>query len=101
VQNYNSPADQPVNALTEAASPGQVMILWGTGLGPVDFDDAMTPQARSLDINVEVLVGGKSANVLYKGRSPQFPGIDQINFQLPATWPRDATCLSQCGQAEP
>ena len=37
VQNFNSPADQPVNALTEAASPGQIMILWGTGLGPVEI----------------------------------------------------------------
>ncbi len=83
VQNYNTPTDQPVNALTETARPGQIMILWGTGLGPVDFDDAATPQVRNLNVDMEVLVGGKSANVLYKGRSPQFPGIDQINFQLP------------------
>ncbi|MBL8295927.1 MAG: hypothetical protein JNN08_29055 [Bryobacterales bacterium] len=83
VQNYISPADQPVNALTDAARPGQTMILWGTGLGPVDFDDSAVPQVRNLNVDVTVLVGGKSAKVLYQGRSPQFPGIDQINFELP------------------
>jgi len=87
VQNYNSPTDQPVNALTAPARPGQVMILWGTGLGPVDFDDAQLPRVGDLDVEAEVMVGNKSARVLYKGRSPQFPGIDQINFEVPADAP--------------
>jgi uncharacterized protein (TIGR03437 family) len=87
VQNYNSPTDQPVNALTAPARPGQVMILWGTGLGPVDFDDAQLPRVGDLDVEAEVMVGNKSARILYKGRSPQFPGIDQINFEVPADAP--------------
>jgi hypothetical protein len=29
-------------------------------------------------------VGGKLAKVLYHGRSPQFPGLDQINLEIPA-----------------
>jgi len=33
------------------------------------------------------MVGNKSARILYKGRSPQFPGIDQINFEVPADAP--------------
>jgi uncharacterized protein (TIGR03437 family) len=28
-------------------------------------------------------VGGQALTPLYAGRSPQFPGEDQINFQLP------------------
>lgn len=87
VQNYVSPTNQPVNALTGTAHPGQVMILWGTGLGPVDFDETQPPQVRNLDVDLDVLVGGKSARVLYKGRSAQFPGVDQINFELPADAP--------------
>jgi uncharacterized protein (TIGR03437 family) len=87
VQNYVSATDQPVNALTEVARPGQVMILWGTGLGPVDFDESRPPEVRNLDVDLDVLVAGKSARVLYKGRSPQFPGIDQINFEIPADTP--------------
>ncbi len=84
VQNYVSGTSQPVNARTDAARPGQVMILWGSGLGPVDFDETRPPQVRNLDVELEILVGGKSAKVLYKGRSPEFPGIDQLNFELPA-----------------
>jgi len=87
VQNYVSATDQPVNALTEVARPSQVMILWGTGLGPVDFDESRPPEVRNLDVDLDVLVADKSARVLYKGRSPQFPGIDQINFELPADTP--------------
>jgi uncharacterized protein (TIGR03437 family) len=87
VQNYNSATDQPVNALTAPVRPGQVMILWGTGLGPVDYDDAQLPRVGDLDVEAEVVVGNKSARVLYKGRSPQFPGIDQINFEVPADAP--------------
>jgi uncharacterized protein (TIGR03437 family) len=84
VQNYNSATDQPVNALTAPVRPGQVMILWGTGLGPVTFDETQLPKVGDLDVEAEVFVGNKSARILYKGRSPQFPGIDQINFEVPA-----------------
>ncbi len=87
VQNYVSASDQPANSLIEAAHPGQVMILWATGLGPVDFDETQSPQIRNLDVDLEVLVAGKRASISYKGRSPQFPGIDQINFELPADTP--------------
>jgi len=87
VQNYNSATDQPVNALTAPVRPAQVMILWGTGLGPVSFDETQLPQVGDLDVEVEVVVGNKSARILYKGRSPQFPGIDQINFEVPADAP--------------
>ena len=37
VQNYISATDQPLNAPIGPARPGQVMILWGTGLGAVSF----------------------------------------------------------------
>jgi uncharacterized protein (TIGR03437 family) len=87
VQNYNSATDQPVNALTAPVRPGQVMILWGTGLGPVSFDETQLPRVGDLDVEAEVMVGNKSARILYKGRSPQFPGIDQINFEVPADAP--------------
>jgi hypothetical protein len=59
----------------------------GHGLGPVDFDETRAPEVRNLDVDLDVLVAGKSARVLYKGRSPQFPGIDQINFEIPADTP--------------
>ena len=83
VQNYVSASSTPTNLLTEAAYPGQAGILWGTGLGPINASDAGAPPVSNLDVTVEVIVGGKQADVFYKGRSPQFPGIDQINFYIP------------------
>ncbi|MBZ5726840.1 MAG: beta-propeller fold lactonase family protein [Acidobacteriia bacterium] len=85
-QNYNSGTDQPLNGVTEAAHPGQTMVLWATGLGPVSFDETNPPAGQSARNNVEVWVGSKRANVFYSGRSG-FPAIDQINFTLPADAP--------------
>ncbi|HSB15670.1 MAG TPA: hypothetical protein VLE22_14520 [Bryobacteraceae bacterium] len=86
-QNYVSATETPLNSPIEAAHPGQVMILWGTGLGAVSFDETFPPLVQDLNVPLEVWIGGKRATVLYEGRSPQFPGIDQINLQLPADAP--------------
>lgn len=83
VQNVNSETDRPVNALNKPARPRQTIIIWGTGLGPAPFSDANAPQAQNLNVNVEVYIGGKSANVIYKGRSGCCAGIDQLVVEVP------------------
>lgn len=83
VQNVNSETDRPVNSILESARPGQAMILWGTGLGPIQGSDRGTPPTGDLNQPIEVLVGGRRANVLYKGRSGCCAGIDQIVFEVP------------------
>ncbi len=45
-QNANSGTDQPVNTLTVGARPGQLVIIWGTGLGPVTENEATGAAAR-------------------------------------------------------
>jgi hypothetical protein len=60
-----------------------MVTLWATGLGPVTHDDASLPVPRDLDVNLEVLVGGRPATVRYKGRSGCCAGADQINFEVP------------------
>jgi uncharacterized protein (TIGR03437 family) len=82
--NFNSVADQPMNGLTRAAHPGQVVTLFGTGLGPIVGDDAAAPVQQDLNLNVQVLVGGKPAKIRYKGRSDCCAGIDQIAIEIPA-----------------
>jgi uncharacterized protein (TIGR03437 family) len=82
-ENFNSTADQPRNGFTHAARPGQVVTLWGTGLGPITGDDAATPVPQDLNVNVQVIVGGKAAVVRYKGRSACCAGIDQIQIEIP------------------
>jgi len=85
LQNFISQTEAPLNTLVQAAQPGQVVILWGTGLGPIDGDDAQLPPVGSLPFDVEVILGGREiVTPFYAGRSPQFPGIDQVNFTIPA-----------------
>jgi uncharacterized protein (TIGR03437 family) len=83
VQNFVTQNDQPINALTRPARPGQTAILWGTGLGPATGDERAGPAPGDLPINVEVYVGGQRANVTYKGRSGCCAGIDQIVYTIP------------------
>jgi len=75
-----------VNSLLDSASPGQTVIFYGTGLGPVS-SDITAPAAGNLSTKVEVFVGGVAAQTSYSGRSPCCSGLDQIDFQIPASAP--------------
>src|SRR5262249_51638148 len=70
-QNQDGGEPPVLNQLTNPARPGQYVILWGTGLGT----------ATTADVTVEL--GGKDIAPTYAGPSPGFPGVDQINFQIP------------------
>jgi len=88
IQNFVSPADQPINSAVATARPGQVVTAWGTGLGPGLNADREAPRPGSLPTQVEIWVGGVPVtNVLYSGRSPCCSGVDQLVFEIPATAP--------------
>ncbi len=76
-------SNQPITALNPA-SPGQVVILWGTGLGPISGDETQPPAQGNLPASVEVLVGSADADVQYQGRAGCCAGLDQINFIVPS-----------------
>ncbi len=73
------------NLITASAAPGQVMILWATGLGPVSGDEAAGPLPGVMPsgVTVEVFVGGKPAKVVIFGRSGCCSGLDQVAFEVP------------------
>lgn len=73
---------QFVTALNPA-TPGETILIWGTGLGPVSGDETSNPPVGDLNVPVEVLVGSSAATVSYKGRNPCCSGLDQINFVVP------------------
>jgi uncharacterized protein (TIGR03437 family) len=77
--------DTSYNPITmiNAAHPGDTLILWGTGLGPVTGDETEPPVQVNLNTGVQVLVGNQLATVSYGGRGSS-PGLDQINFVVPA-----------------
>ncbi len=69
--------------LTNAANPGDVITLWGSGVGPVTGDETNVQIAENLtDIPIEVDIGGIPATVQYAGRA-YYPGLDVINVQVP------------------
>ena len=80
-QNYIS-GQTPLNTNTMAAKPGQLAILWGTGLGPAPFPDNAAPTVMTLPTETEVFVGGISAQVAYSGRSGCCAGSDEIHAQI-------------------
>ncbi len=88
-QIYQTQETQPMNSLVQAAAPAQVVTLWGTGLGPVQGDEAAGALPGRLDIGVEAWVGGKPAKVIYAGRSGCCAGIDQVVIEVP---PEPAGC---------
>ncbi len=87
VQNYNSATDAPLNMASFPAKPNQIVVLWGTGLGPITTGDNTPPPGGDLPVPVEVRVGGKIAKRLYSGRAPTFAGVDNIYFEVPADAP--------------
>lgn len=88
VQNYESPVIQPLNGLAQPAVPGQRVILWVSGLGAIAGPDNIAPPVGSLRDDIRVGLAGASGfpvwvDAEYAGRSPEFPGVDQINVRIP------------------
>ncbi len=82
-QNYNSDSDEPFNSLATPAKPGQLVILWGTGLGPVKGAENQGPLPGQMNLPLQTYVGGKQAQLSYYGRSGCCSGIDQVVFAVP------------------
>jgi uncharacterized protein (TIGR03437 family) len=82
-QNWRA-TSQLLNTLVTPATPGQTMILWATGLGPIADDEAVA-QPAAFPIPIDSLtVGGQPAKVTYSGRSACCVALDQITFEVPA-----------------
>ena len=68
---------------TNATHPGDVIVLYGTGVGPTPGDETGSQTQTNLTaVPLVVEIGGKPAQVLYRGRTV-FPGLDQINVVVP------------------
>lgn len=100
--------DGSVNAASNPAAPGSVIVLFGTGEGqttPPGVDGLLasgTPLPRPLAQPTRVTVGGQEAEVLYSGAAPGLvAGLWQINARLPAAVPTGAAVpiLLRVGEA--
>ena len=107
VAALNVSRDNAVLAGDNAAKPGDIVSVYGTGFGltnpvwqPGEFPDVQSP-LRDPPI---VTVGGitlASGDVLYAGASADAPGLYQLNLRLPATLPDgDAAVVARMGGQE-
>jgi len=81
--------ENEVVSVLDAAAPGDVLVLLGTGLGPSIGDiDTNYPIQGNLGTAPIVYVGEvPSPNVSYYGRTPIYPGLDEIIFTVPMNAP--------------
>jgi hypothetical protein len=72
-----------------AANPGDTLILWGTGLGPVNGNDSAGAGLGQNMPNVPLTIwlGGVQAPIVYQGRSGCCIGEDQVAFTVPDNVP--------------
>ena len=59
IQNFISASNEPINSSAAPATPGQAVVIWGTGLGPVTFPDNVAPNEGNVATPVSVTVGGQ------------------------------------------
>ncbi len=88
---FHSARNQLVSTANPAA-PGEVLVLYGTGIGKLNNPPATGAAALSAPpataVNpLTVTVGGAPATVLFAGLAPGSAGLVQIRFQLPSTLP--------------
>jgi uncharacterized protein (TIGR03437 family) len=91
-QNVDGTLAQPAGSIagltTHPVKVGDALIIYATGLGPVDRAPANggVPPSGALANTLTqptVLVGGISAPVLFSGLQPQFVGVNQVNITVP------------------
>ena len=74
-----------VNSSTASANPGDLVDIWGTGLGPVAGNEAAGALPGNIpNLNLQVYVGSVQAQVKYAGRSGCCTGLDEIEIAVPA-----------------
>ncbi len=80
-------SDYSLNNLSNPAHPGDIIIIYATGLGPVSPTVATgTPASTAAQVTIptSVTIGGLSAKVIYAGLAPSFVGLYQINVIVPS-----------------
>lgn len=71
------------NTIVHTFHPGDLAVLWGTGIGPIESSDSGPPPTGDIGAT-QVYVGNTTATVQYHGRSGCCAGVDQIVFEVPA-----------------
>jgi len=73
---------------TNSAKPGDIIVLWGSGLGAdtADSDTVFTGTPHVVNTPLQIYFGGVPGKVLYGGSSG-YPGVNQIDVTIPDNAP--------------
>ena len=91
---YILPPGSLAGASSNRAKPGDTIILYGSGFGPVTPNipaGQVAGQANSLAGNLNISFGGAAAIVVYAGLSPGSVGLYQFNVVVPNIPANDRT----------
>jgi uncharacterized protein (TIGR03437 family) len=78
------------------AVPGDVIMLYGIGFGPVSDNTlagVIDQAANQLNATLDISIGGVSAKIQYAGLTPGVVGLYQFNVVVPNISPNDKTPL--------
>jgi uncharacterized protein (TIGR03437 family) len=78
-------SDSTLISPTHAANAGDVLVFWGTGLGPVNFDETQpATQSDMSNVPLHVYIGGQEAQINFRGRNGCCSSADSIYVTVPA-----------------
>ena len=85
-------ADYSLITAASPAQPGEIVILYGNGLGPVQPAVALGAPAPSMPpattiVNPVVTIGGAQAEVLFSGLAPGLVNLYQLDVRVPLSTP--------------
>ena len=70
---------------TNAALANDTVGFWGTGLGPVTFDETNAAQQFNMtNVPTQAWVGGKQTPVVYQGRNACCTAVDVVYITIPS-----------------
>lgn len=79
------------------AKPGETIVLYGVGFGPVTPDTpagVIVNRSNTLVSPLQISFGGVSAQLTYKGLAPGYTGLYQFNVVVPNVSDSDAVPVS-------
>lgn len=91
------PAGAVSGVNSSPAHPGDVIVLYGTGFGPVTPSSPagqVVTQLNALNTPVQFSLGGVPATTMYAGLAPQAVGLYQFNLVVPNVAPGTAIPLT-------
>jgi hypothetical protein len=80
-----NPTTGALYTYTNSINPGDIIVLWGSGLGAIsaDSDTVFTSTPHPASGPLQIFIGGIQANILYAGDSG-YPGVNQIDVTVPS-----------------